>query len=571
MKHFFFLFCCLILPSALFGQGSQHNNFAWGLSGTNSVVLLPGATVTVCAGTMVPSPGTVCSPTTSIYTSSSLGSQATNPFTADAGSNFSFWGVNGSSYVISVSYPGFQAISYSWTAPLSGAIVVPSIDGILYVDGIVNTLPSVVNNAPSGTLIIVPPGTYNIGTPITITRNNVHVQCSGINATKINYTGGSVTAAVDVGTKDDGTADQYDDTINGCTIGGNSNTSYVLRTRGTHHSDFAHNSLINATVSAVYSSFAVTDNFSDLHTSSNEQAFSTTPANCIIGTGPDGAHAFSDNTLIGNICEGVSGDGWELGQASNTQIVGGTSEGNARGLNVTVNAVRTVSIGSDFEANSTEDVLVNGSITKFITVIMASTNGLHVGATATGVWLDTTTINGTKTYDVANQTFYITSPPSLSGQNSANVVWDEGVQSLDFKTLNSALCNSCGLVTPTLGGLTISNTPSMFFSSLQPAFTFTGLINTFTPTYNITITGLEYSVPASVLAGAGCSTAPVINVGGLTGSNLTMANGVTHAVETGLAITATAGNPVSAVIQTAASGCSTAWTNVTITMQYRMQ
>jgi hypothetical protein len=105
----------LLVPSLALAQGSQHNNFAWGLNGA-TIVSLPGATITVCAGTNVPGSGSTCTPTTTIYTTASLGTQKANPFTADAGGNYNFWATPGSSYVISVAASGYTTYSYSWTA-----------------------------------------------------------------------------------------------------------------------------------------------------------------------------------------------------------------------------------------------------------------------------------------------------------------------------------------------------------------------------------------------------------------------------------------------------------------------
>src|SRR5208283_379501 len=216
----------------------------------------------------------------------------------------------------------------TWTQlqTFSGGISVPggsftfnnlttsNIDNIIYIDGVVNTLPTAISSAPTNSLIIVPPGNFNITSNITIAQNNVHVQCAGINATKINYTGaGPVYAVIDIGTADNGSVTFHNISVNGCTLSGNANTNYALRLRGVFRSDFSNNSLINATIAGMLADFVVADNFNGLHTSSNEQAFTVQPVNCIIGTGPDNSHVFSTSTMEGDICEGVSGDGWQIG------------------------------------------------------------------------------------------------------------------------------------------------------------------------------------------------------------------------------------------------------------------
>jgi hypothetical protein len=380
---------------------------------------------------------------------------------------------------------------------LNGTTTTSSLNGAIVVDGAVNTLPSAINNAPSGAFVYIPPGTTSISTGITITKSNVHVLCAGINATKIIYTGGALTAFVDVGTKDDGTANQNNDSINGCTFSGNANTTYVLRTRGTHRSDFSGNSLINTVTSAIYADFAVLDKFNDEHTSVNEQAFTTTPVNCIIATGPDGSHAFSESTIWNMTCEGVSGDGIQLGQTSNAQVYAGSSEANARGINVTANSVRPVIIGTDLEANSTEDILVNGNVVKLDSLVMASTTKCHVGAAALDVYVfggtpTTCTVDGGAAF-----VMYYEPPSSLGGGQTASAVWDTGVQTLTNKTYdvqvntfksgantiagstgtgNLVLATSPVVTTPTLTGVTNGTGLQIFNTSTS--CTTAGTINT---------------------------------------------------------------------------------------------
>jgi hypothetical protein len=115
----------LFLPGIALAQGGvEHANFAWALGLGNSVQVLPGASITVCAGTTIPAPGTICSPTTQIYTGPSLTTLAQNPLSPDNAGNFSFWAFPGNSYVISVSKSGYVTYSYSWTA--ASTLVSPS-------------------------------------------------------------------------------------------------------------------------------------------------------------------------------------------------------------------------------------------------------------------------------------------------------------------------------------------------------------------------------------------------------------------------------------------------------------
>ena len=114
----------VFFPAYAFAQ-TQHNNFAWGASGSQPV-LIPYATITVCNGSTLPSSGQACTTNSSkatIYTDATLGSQMSNPITADVGGNFAFWGVSGQSYVISVAASGYSTASYQWTAGGTGGNV----------------------------------------------------------------------------------------------------------------------------------------------------------------------------------------------------------------------------------------------------------------------------------------------------------------------------------------------------------------------------------------------------------------------------------------------------------------
>lgn len=111
--------CFFVFAPPVFSQGVQHYNFAWSLGPGNGTFALPGATITVCLGNVLPTPGATCSPPTNIFTDVTLTHQASNPVIADAAGNFSFWGFGGTTYIVSVSATGHVTYSYSWTASQS--------------------------------------------------------------------------------------------------------------------------------------------------------------------------------------------------------------------------------------------------------------------------------------------------------------------------------------------------------------------------------------------------------------------------------------------------------------------
>jgi len=264
------------------------------------------------------------------------------------------------------------------------------VDGLLYpnVQAAVNAL----GGFHSGT-VIVPPGTWPPAAPNTALTlanpdfGNIHIICAGIQSTFITYTGSSaIPAVIDIGTAADGSANKSNITIDGCTVSGNANVTNAIRARGVDHSSFRNLDLRNVTGAAFLCQYCVVNDYDNIHTSLNDAAFTTTPTTCFQLDGPDAGHKSTWSYVTGPICEGVSGTGILLGQAAGITIIGGTSEQNARGSNITVNALNTTYIGFDEEANSIEDILFNGT-SLFLAngTDCGSAVKLHAGSTALNV------------------------------------------------------------------------------------------------------------------------------------------------------------------------------------------
>ncbi len=242
-----------------------------------------------------------------------------------------------------------------------------SIDGIIWVSagGCYTTIASALTalgSAP-GT-IVVPPGTWTTPATIAMTTSGQHIQCAGIGSTIISYTGGSTTAIFDVGTSPTGSPGYVNISINGCTISGNANVQYAIRTRGVHHSDFSHNSLINVTAAGIQTNFGVALILDDLHSSFNEQVFTVQPQSCIILDGPDTSHKTTTGTVKTPICEGVSGTGIVLNNTADMRLMNGTSEQNNRGLTISTYSQNAAIDGTDFESNAISDIENSGNQTR---------------------------------------------------------------------------------------------------------------------------------------------------------------------------------------------------------------
>lgn len=304
-------------------------------------------------------------------------------------------------------------IQTTWAAPLSvtgnvtatagqNQITVYSLNGDEVMDNNkYTTVQAAVNVCPgAGCIIRIPSGTWApaaANTALTINQSNVHIICSGFDASTISYTGSSsITAVLDIGTSTSGSPSYGNISINGCTISGNANAQYAIRLRSIHRSDFSHNKLINVTAAGIQTNFAVADTFDDLHTSSQEQAFTATPANCMVLDGPDNSHKTTATVIKNPICEGVSGTGIVLGHVATITVMGGTSEQNNKGITLSANALACEIMAVDLEANTLSNIEDSGVQNHFLNV---NGNGLyHVFGTAqdsswTGQLYDSFTID----------------------------------------------------------------------------------------------------------------------------------------------------------------------------------
>lgn len=110
-----------------YAQGVAHSNTAWisapilAASGINGSVLqpLPGASIYVCSGSILPASGTTCAPTTTVYSNVDLTSVITQPIIADQQGNYNFFASAGVTYIVSVTGSNAITYSYFWTAPVT--------------------------------------------------------------------------------------------------------------------------------------------------------------------------------------------------------------------------------------------------------------------------------------------------------------------------------------------------------------------------------------------------------------------------------------------------------------------
>lgn len=309
-----------------------------------------------------------------------------------------------------------------------------SVDGIIRVSagGCYTTIAAALTalGGEAGT-IVVPPGTWATPATITMTTSGQHIQCAGIGSTIINYTGGPTAAIFDVGLSP--TGGYVNISINGCTISGNANVQYAIRTRGVHHSDFSHNSLINVTTAGIQTNFGVALILDDLHTSFNEQAFTVQPQSCIILDGPDTSHKTTTSTVKTPICEGVSGTGIVLNNTADIRVINGTSEQNNKGMTISTGSQNASIDGTDFELNTISDIENSGNQTR---LTMISSLGLtHITGSAIYARLDGGLYNSISIDSGAIDTHL----EKLSYNNyGTGALTDNGMQTSKFRVVNLA-------------------------------------------------------------------------------------------------------------------------------------
>jgi hypothetical protein len=308
-----------------------------------------------------------------------------------------------------------------------------SIDGIVWVStgGCYTTIAAALTalGGAAGT-IVVPPGTWTTPVTIAMTTSGQHIQCAGIGSTIISYTGGLATAIFDVGTP---TGGYVNISINGCTISGNANVQYAIRTRAVHHSDFSHNSLINVTAAGIQTNFGVALILDDLHTSFNEQAFTVQPQSCIILDGPDTSHKTTTSTVKTPICEGVSGTGIVLNNTADIRLINGTSEQNNKGMTISTGSQNTAIDGTDFELNAISDIENSGNQTRL--TMICSLGLTHITGSALYARLDGGLYNSITIDSGAIDTHL----EKLSYNNyGTGALTDNGIQTSKFRVVNLA-------------------------------------------------------------------------------------------------------------------------------------
>jgi hypothetical protein len=214
----------------------------------------------------------------------------------------------------------------------------------------------------------IPGGTYKLETKFTISHSDIRVLAGG--DVVLHFTGTGAAVEIDGGAA----SSIYNVEFGGAypiEIQGSADCTDALYMRAAHHCRIKAKARDCVTGLHVYWSVASEFWFT---CSSNQGAFAAlTPTDGIVLEDRDAGEYCADCTFHNPIIEGVSTSGIELANASGCLFRGGTSEGNGRGVDIADGCDRNTFDGMWCEANTVDDVEINGSHNLFIN-LMASSN-----------------------------------------------------------------------------------------------------------------------------------------------------------------------------------------------------
>jgi hypothetical protein len=156
MKKFLvFVIATLTLVPFGYAQGTRHDNIALNtvvINGITVVQPIQNANITVCGGTVLPTPGTICTGLVNIFTDLALTSSLPGITNADSRGNYGFY-VAAGNYIVSVSGVGLATYSYPLVAPCVNAgpctsSTLPFLPFQITKDGFTHTLTATTTTAP---------------------------------------------------------------------------------------------------------------------------------------------------------------------------------------------------------------------------------------------------------------------------------------------------------------------------------------------------------------------------------------------------------------------------------------
>ncbi len=224
------------------------------------------------------------------------------------------------------------------------------------------------------------PGTYRFASTQTWKINGLSLRAVG--KVILKHTGSGTAWALDAG-PNPGDGIVFGMSMAGFTITGNASTTNGLLVRGLDHGRIENVRCRDVSAAGILVLRCTATHFVAPIVSSSEGAFSVTPTNGILVADRSGQQT-SACTFINPIIEGVSGSGIKLASSGclRTNFIGGTSEGNGKGIEVLSGSAGNVFIDVDLEGNSSYDIDVSGTANSFYSNLGTGASSIHVGSSA---------------------------------------------------------------------------------------------------------------------------------------------------------------------------------------------
>jgi len=225
----------------------------------------------------------------------------------------------------------------------------------------------------------------------------------------------------------------------------------------------------------------VVNTYDTFRCSVNEGAFGTTPVNGMLFDRRGAGENSTASEVIDPIIEGVSGSGIKLVNANNVHVLSGTSEANARGIEIGSGSTRNAFENIDLEANTVEDALVQGSDNQFLNLLSVSTGALGV-LHFNGTGAVRNLVNGGTFNNIALDTGTVANSLIRVGYNflGTGAITDNGTNTVKIGNINIASNTSDATVIPqgSFNGAAGSvTTPTYSFNSEPSAGLYRAALN----------------------------------------------------------------------------------------------
>ncbi len=211
--------------------------------------------------------------------------------------------------------------------------------------------------------VMIPPGTYAYGTTLDASFQGITIMGVGRPTLKFTGTGNALQLAMPTAS-----TNRYDFCLRDFIIDGNANCTNGIYIQAYHHGFIENVEVRNVNAAGLRTEFSVCTQISNFIVSYAFGAWTQTPVNGIVFDKKGASELTVDCTVTNAIIEGVSGAGIRIIAGACNTFLGGTSEGNATGVQIDTGGVtsyQNVFKNMFCESNTVSDFVVNGNSNVF--------------------------------------------------------------------------------------------------------------------------------------------------------------------------------------------------------------